>query len=190
MLRSSSLIVVLAWAGWAQAQSVDQGVLVGIEAGFADSDLDSDVLFGVYAGYQFGTYFGVEAGYVDLGNHERDDRGSGGAFTDLTVKGYRLMGQVHWPALERLSLQGKLGLFVADEEVTASLAGTRTSNDDSKAGLAVELGVYFLASDRVRLHADLGHYRLEGIDVATSDRLLSIDPGDINAFKVGISYHF
>lgn len=80
-----------------------------------------------YMGYQFNRYFGLEAGYVDLGKSEMVTQGFTtverpripGGTTVLVdalkrISGFTLAGIANWPMSERFTLFGKVGYFEWD----------------------------------------------------------------------------
>jgi len=104
----------------------DTGVFVG--ASFGSSHLDKDFsgfnidtdanAFRLIGGFQFGDYFGIEAGYHDFGDFsETIDFGGISTRTEVAADGWTLGGTLGFPLTEQFSLYGRAGVFFWDADV-------------------------------------------------------------------------
>lgn len=104
----------------------DTGVFVS--ASFGSSHLDEDFngltidtdanAFRLVGGFQFGDYFGIEAGYHDFGSFsETVDFGGFSTRTDVAASGWTLGGTLGLPLSEQVSLYGRAGVFFWDADV-------------------------------------------------------------------------
>jgi OOP family OmpA-OmpF porin len=94
---------------------------------------DTDTAFKIFGGYQVNANFGVELGYVDLGEVSASHPvfGSG----KIEAKGIELVGVLAFPINQQFSVFGKLGVFRWD--VDASGFG---SPSESETGTDVTFG--------------------------------------------------
>jgi OOP family OmpA-OmpF porin len=104
----------------------DTGVFVGASFGsshldedFSGLDIDTDAnAFRVVGGFQFGDYFGIEAGYHDFGDFsETIDLGGFSTRTKVAADGWTLGGTLGLPLSEQVSLYGRAGVFFWDGDV-------------------------------------------------------------------------
>lgn len=117
------VLVALLFSPLAQA---DTGVFVG--ASFGSSHMDKDFsglnidtdgnAFRFVGGFQFGNYFGIEAGYHDFGDFSKTiDLGGFATRTDVAASGWTLGGTLGLPLSEQFSLYGRAGMFFWDAGV-------------------------------------------------------------------------
>jgi OOP family OmpA-OmpF porin len=94
-------------AGWYLGLGIS-----ALDADFDDVDdlsfSDSDTAIQVKGGYMFNDMFGLEGGYVDLGDYD----GDGGIRID--ADGFWLAGIGNWSVAENWDIYGKLGAFAVD----------------------------------------------------------------------------
>jgi len=192
-------------------QSCDNqlGWYLGGELGFADSKVsktDTDRFFeqanlnatsiavddkgakwSAFVGYQFNSYFAIEAGYIDLGERSVDFTGKStdlSAFYDnvehiypQSAKGTNINVVVSWPISEDFKLSGKLGYFdwqgkYRTNENTNQVGSDKISGKDLWYGLEL-------------------NYRLTGKWQAYanySQMKLTRDTNDI--YSLGLRYYF
>lgn len=113
---------------------------VGGSVGQSDVDEfgidDEDTGFKVFGGYKFNEYFGLELGFVDLGELE-----SGTNELDVDGVSFGAVGTL--PLSEKFSVHGKAGVFAWDADTRGAI-GTRFSDDsDTDPFYGVGLGYQF-----------------------------------------------
>ena len=131
---------------------------------------DSDTALGLKAGYMFTDLFGIEGGYLDLGDY--NTRGnSQGVNLNLDADGFYLVGVLNFSVGENWDLYGKLGAFSFDSNT--SLTGFDKSSTEVYGGLGVEY--------------DFGTWNIFGefskLDTDTNDLTFDI-------ISLGIKYEF
>ena len=86
---------------------------------FSGLNVDTDTnAFRLVGGFQFGDYFGIEAGYHDFGNFsETIDFGAFSTRTRVAADGWTLGGTLGLPLSEQVSLYGRGGVFFWDADV-------------------------------------------------------------------------
>jgi OOP family OmpA-OmpF porin len=172
MKRTIALVcTTLLAAGAAQAQfsvggSLGSSHYKGDNVGGLSTDR-SDIGGKIFGGYQFNPYFGLEAGYADLG---RFDSAVGnvegdGAYVDAVGT---------WPLGSSLSLLGRVGAF--NGKLDNSLLGSeRATNVKYGAGLQYDL------SKSTALRGEWERYRFDA-------------PGGSSAntdmYSIGVNYRF
>lgn len=159
------------------------------DAGFAATARvdDTDFAWKVFAGYKLNAWFGVEAGYVDLGKVDGDFTitapvaGRGSASAD--VDGFAAFAVARYPVLPRLDVFGKIGAFVWDvdgvAEFTAGATRFSTRDDDNGVSAAFGLGAKYDISDTLGLRVEWERY---------AD--ISEDDNDADLFSIGFEVHF
>lgn len=114
----------------------DTGFYIGIagnrlDANFDDvSDVsfdDSDTAASIKGGYMFNNYFGVEVGYLDLGDYEGD---SG---VTIDADSFQLAGVLNYDVTEKFDIYGKLGAFFvnAKSDQVLPIVGLVQEDDDT-----------------------------------------------------------
>lgn len=124
----------------------------------------------VYGGYHFSPYFGLEAGYADLGKFS-------GPSGDLKASGYYLDAVGTWPlAGTPLSLLGRVGAF--DGKLRTDALGVvdhgRSTNLKVGAGLQYDLTPNFA------LRTEWERYRFDAVGIQD----------DADLYSVGVNYRF
>ncbi|MGB5705833.1 MAG: porin [Arenicellales bacterium] len=100
----------------------------------------SDTTWGIRGGYMFNNRFGVEAGYIDLGNYEGD---SG---VTIDANQWQLAAAGSWDVTEQFGLYGKVGAsFVKSrsDQVLPIIGSVSDNQDETKAYLAIGTDYYF-----------------------------------------------
>lgn len=122
-LKPFSVGVVTVMLGLSPAHADDDsGAYVGFSANrlsvdnveTSDTDFeDSDTAFGAKAGFMFTDLFGIEGGYLDLGDYETRGQEEGRNLS-LDAEGWYLAGVVNLALSDDFDLYGKLGVFSVD----------------------------------------------------------------------------
>lgn len=125
---------------------------------------DSDNALGVKFGYLFDGRFGLEGGYMDLGDY-RARGGSRGADLSLDVEGYYLVGVLNHELTQNWDIYGKLGVFAVDTDT--SLTGFSRSNTEPYGGLGVEydFGDWNLFGEYTKLDTDVDDLTIDAISL-------------------------
>lgn len=182
-MKRVKIIPVAAVLGLAIASSSfaddDAGFYLGASANWLSADQkdvndvsfeDSDVALGLKAGFMFTDLFGIEGGYLDLGDYNTKANNRGVSL-NLDAEGFYLVGVLNFSVAEHWDLYGKLGAFAFDSDT--NLTGFDKSSTELYGGLGVEY--------------DFGTWNIFGefskLDTDTND--LSID-----IISLGIKYEF
>jgi OOP family OmpA-OmpF porin len=166
--------------GLAMAQT-EPGFYVGASANWLDADFkdsndlsfdDSETTWGLRAGYMFNQWFGVEGGYIDLGNY------SGDSGVEVDADAWQLAGVGNWDLTDQFSLYGKLGAFFVNAKSDQFVPGVGfLEDDDDEVEPYVALGAEY----------DIGNVGLFGefswVDTNVSDLTIDI-------LTVGVKYNF
>lgn len=119
---------------------------------------DEDTAFSVFGGYQFNRWFGLEAGYSDLGKLE-----SKGAGRDLEASSVSLVAVGTVPFTEKFSGYAKAGIQRWDlDQALPAATGTR---DDSGTDATYGLGLQYRFSDQWALRGEYSRFEVEDADV-------------------------
>ena len=118
----------------------DTGVFVGASFGsshlaedFNGFNVDTDAnALRVVGGFQFGDYFGIEAGYHDFGEFsETIDLGGLATRTKVAADGWTLGGTLGLPLGDQFSLYGRAGVFFWDADVDIEGFSINVPNDEN-----------------------------------------------------------
>lgn len=131
--------------------------------------------WGLFAGYQWTSMLGFEAGYTDLG--EVRTRLSG-VTSDIeaylegatevhprTISGYEFAVLARWPITEDLDIFGRGGVLVGDSKYRAKAISNSASRTEEETEWTYGLGVDFDFSERWALRASWSRYQVEGEDI-------------------------
>jgi hypothetical protein len=157
----------------------DTGGYIGISANrlsvdnveTTDTDFeDSDTAFGAKVGYMFTDMFGIEGGYLDLGDYETRGQEEGRNLS-LDAEGWYLAGVLNFSLAENFDLYGKLGAFSVDSN--SDFTDFEESSTEVFGGVGAEY--------------DLGAVNLFG-----EFNVIDTDIADINwdVISLGIKYEF
>lgn len=176
-----SLALLTPGAAFAQGNG-DTGLYVGATANWLDADFenaddvsfdDSDTTWGVRVGYMFNEYFGIEGGYIDLGNYE------GGSGIEVDADSWQLAAIVNYNFTEQFSLYGKGGLFFVNAKSDQFVPGVGLfQEDDNETEAYLGVGAEFDVVETFSLFAEYSW-----IDTNVSDL-------SINMVLVGAKYNF
>jgi OmpA-OmpF porin, OOP family len=179
--RSMMLAAVLA-AGLtpciAQAEAEAGAWYVGAGIGQANSDFDTDSIafisgtpidadgtstaFKIFAGYQVGKYFGIEFGYIDMG--EITATAPGPDTYTAALSGFDAFVVGIWPISNEFSLFGKFGFIAWNSDLSVSLAGLGSAKDSfSDTDLAYGFGAQYNFSKNFGLRAEYEAFDIDPV---------------------------
>lgn len=162
MMKSRMLAAALLGAAAFGAQAADTGFYAGAGVGQAQVDEsaydDEDTAFTVFGGYQFNRWFGIEAGYTDLGALET--RGTGRDLEASTVH-VTAVGSVSFT--DRFSGYAKAGFQRWD--LDSALPGVTGTTEDSGTDPTYGLGVQYRLTDAIALRGEYNRFEIEDADV-------------------------
>ena len=156
---------------------------MGLDATASSPD-DSRGAWQAYLGYNYMPQFGVEIGYVDLGEVSTVFSGtatdidtfiaSAGDIHPLTAQGWKLSGTYRHPLGKGVIGAASIGAFAWKSDYT--LSTTTVSRDFYSSGIdpVIGLGVEYEVYLDTYLHADYEFFDIDG--------------EDISMFSVGVSY--
>lgn len=172
----------------------DTGFYIGAGLGQAKIDIDctgatscddKDNNWKIFGGYQFNKYLAFELGYIDAGEISASGPtppfGTSSLVVETTLMEMVVVG--FWPFADRFSVYGKLGVYRADTDVTASntVLGS-LSESDSNTGPTFGVGVRF---DILRnLAVRLEWQRYDNIEAG------DFGEADADAIGVGLQWKF
>jgi OmpA-OmpF porin, OOP family len=185
----------------APAMAQDRGFYLGAALGQSDADIDctgttscdnKDNSWKILGGYQFNRNFALEFGYADLGAPSASTPPfffpglgtvpAGNLKIETTV--FELVAVGTLPLTNQFSIYGKLGLYRADTETSASFAnGVSASESDSNNDLTFGVGARF---DFTR---NLG-IRLEWQQYGGVTEPLTGEEFDIDVISAGVIFRF
>lgn len=212
LLASAGLVLGLT-AGFIPLAAADPGWYVGLSGGQSRADTDAgeldstfrslgftssstvdktDTGWKLFAGYQFNPYFAVEGGYVDLGKFSFSTTvtaapagyTTGSLSGNVKTKNGFLVDAVGiWPATDKVSVFGKLGLYSIKTELSASgPSGSLTeSSTDSNLHWGIGAGYDFNKNFGARLEWERFN------DVGNKDKT---GEANVDLLSVGVVYKF
>lgn len=133
-LISTSTVIADDDTGWFLGASVNR--LSADQKSVEDVDFDdSDNAFGLKGGYMFSNLFGLEAGYIDLGDYKTQGNEKG-VNLNLDAEGWYLAGVLNFTPADNWDLYAKLGAFVLD--TNSNLTEFDDSTTEVYGGIGVE----------------------------------------------------
>lgn len=162
MLSHAVFAVLLAAVASGAQAAENHGFYAGAGAGqsFVDEGAydDEDVAFSAFGGYQFNRYFGLEAGYADLGKLEPESTG-----TTLEAGSAYFTAVGTLPFTAKFSGYAKAGMQRWDlDEAVPGLTGT---GDDSGTDPVYGVGLQYRFNDNVALRGDYSRFEIQDLDV-------------------------
>lgn len=139
-----------------------QKIYVGVGAGQVSADIDcdlditcsaddSDTGYKIFAGYKFTPNFAIEGAYLDGGEVSASgtDSSLGQASAKIETTGFNIAAVGIYPISKRFSIQGKAGVFLWDQDVSASSSvfGSGSTSESGNAGM-FGIGGTFHVNDR------------------------------------------
>lgn len=171
------------------AADLDAAILA---EGFSSSSTSVDDNSGawkLFAGYKFNENFGIEGGWVDLGNIDTNTVTTGPSATisgEVEAKGLFIDAVGFLPVSDRFTVYGKVGVFRADVEAqVVALSGgsaVTVSADDDSFEAKFGVGVSYDFTDQFGARLEFERYNDVGDD-NTGD-------GDIDLWMVGLYMRF
>lgn len=139
---------------------------------------DSDHAISIYTGVDIGKTFGIELGYVDLGETQNE-------FFTGTTDGLELAGLVHLLNTEYFNLYAKGGLFQWDTAINTPLGNA--SNDGNELFWAVGSDIYLTNLFALRIEYTRYDVELEDDEVGA---LASGSDFNLNKLSLGAKLTF
>lgn len=140
-----------------------KGFYAGVGAGQSSVDEqrydDEDTAFSVFGGYQFNGWFGLEAGYSDLGKLE--PRGNLGR--PLEAGSVSLTAVATVPFTDKFSGYAKAG--VQRWDLDRALPEVTRTRDDSGTDATYGVGLQYRFTDKVALRGEYSRFEIEDADV-------------------------
>lgn len=143
----------------------------------------------LYVGYDFLPNWGVELGYVDLGDVEASINGTIQGLTDFldvaediypqTAEGWRLSGVYRYPVSGKLQLNGKAGIYQWATDYTLDFGTIPRDISEDGTGFSIGLG----------LEAGQWIMRSGFVGLVNWD-LYQVDGESINVIALGVAYRF
>ena len=175
-MRNLLLVCFLAVSPQAAAQGflgggvgqsdIDERIARGlIDEGAADG---KDTGWKIFGGYMVSPYFGLEFTYVDLGEltYSGTFRGipvSGGRL-EVTGLNFAFLGS--YPVAGKLSVLGKLGLFLGEAKFGDTIGGVPSSGSEGTTDISFGFGAAFDFTRNLGMRAEWEQFRLEDGDSA------------------------
>ncbi|MDH3638872.1 MAG: porin family protein [Gammaproteobacteria bacterium] len=178
IIVGASAMLMVSGAQVVQADD-DTGWYVGagvsrLDADFKDVDDlsfdDSDNTAQIKGGYMFTDIFGVEAGWLDLGDYE------GGSGVKIDADGFWLAGVANWSVSERWDLYAKLGVAIVDATSDQVIPGIGpVQNNDTEENIFGGVGA----------EVDFGNWNIFG-EFAVMDT--DVSDLNIDIITLGVKY--
>jgi OOP family OmpA-OmpF porin len=148
---------------------------------------DKDTGWKLFAGYQFAPNFAVEAGYTDLGKVTANGVVSGVAVNaEGKARGFELAALALFPVWDQFSIYGKLGVFRAKTDVSATgtVPGFRRTiaSSDHSTDLTFGAGVKYAFTPNIGARLEWQRYQKVGGDNTGTE--------NIDLWSLGLLYNF
>lgn len=168
------------------ADLIDLGV-----TGLVSSLDDTDTGYKLQLGYMFTPYWGLEGGYVDLGNvnYNASFTGpvAGNATAEVEVYGWNIAAVGNLPISDAFALYGKLGVINAKVkiDIQATGAGESLSVSDSDTGADPNwgFGAVYNVTDQVGVRLEWERFNSLGDKEKTGE-------GDVDLLSLGVKFTF
>jgi OOP family OmpA-OmpF porin len=189
----ASVALLVASPTWSQERGAYLGASLGqVEhkqgcTGVTISCDQKDTSWRIFGGYEFNRHIAVELGYANLGETSASGIVSGVNVTaNIEVGAWDLTAVGSIPVMDRLSLYGRAGLYLAETEAsgTGSVPGFSTSfnESESNSGFTFGLGVKFSILRNLAVRGEWRRY----VDVGGDD----VGESDVDVLSVGLLYRF
>ena len=124
-------------------------------------EFDSDsTSYRLYGGYQFNTYFGLEAGYLDLGSSNEQIIVNGATVpVSADADGFTFAAMGHAPVGEKLTVHASIGSFFWDG--ANMIAGVNDNVSD--ANIFFGVGLSFSLTNNMSVRGDAVRYELDEV---------------------------
>ncbi|MBU2953115.1 porin family protein [Marinobacter sp. F3R08] len=139
---------------------------------------DENDLLGAALGYQFNSFFALEAEYTDFGNFGEDD-------VEGKLKGFGLGAVGRLPLTESFGVYGKAGAFVSAFDVDA-FEQSETYDDVSP---YVGAGVDFRVTPQLTAFAEYNRYNVD-IDKEDFNGQVTNSGPEFDTGRVGLKFQF
>lgn len=139
---------------------------------------DDNDLYGLGVGYQFNSFFALEADYVDFGNFGKDD-------TRAKLKGGSLVAVGRLPVTDSFGVYAKAGAFAAALDVDA-FDEDETYDDVSP---VIGAGVDFRITPHLTTFLEYNHYNVD-IDKDDFNGQLNNSGPEFDTAQVGLKFMF
>ncbi|PCK05585.1 MAG: hypothetical protein COA42_18135 [Alteromonadaceae bacterium] len=180
MLKTSRLAIAATL--FALASSANAGFYLGAKVGSVDVDIDvdpnidadSDIGYNLNVGYQFTKYFGIEAAYVDLGEHDYNQAitSSFSVEGNVAVRGMDVSAIATLPLSEQFSLYGRVGYYLWEADINfrtigsiPGLSSLSSSTNDDGGDISFGVGASYAVSEKVDLQLGFTRYAADDIDI-------------------------
>jgi OOP family OmpA-OmpF porin len=154
----------------------ESGFYGGLGVGAAKSDVnagpiggakdDKDTAWKAFGGYQFNRYFGVEAGYIDLGKSSIVGP-AGAASFDSQAWQASVVGSV--PLSSQFALTGKLGIARTDTDTVGNIGATPVVASDHNTDPTYGLGLRYDINKSLGVRGEWERFRSGGGSFGKSD---------------------
>lgn len=187
VINAFSVTVILAtiFASQSALADDDTGFFIGaavnrLSADFQDNNDvnfdDSDTALSGRAGYMFNNFFGIELGYLDLGDYFAEGDSPGNRI-DLDADAVSAALIFNWEVHNELDLYAKVGAFQLNVDSNSFIAGARLRQNDEETEAFGAFGVEYDIG-RLNFFAELS--------IADTD----INDLSINIATAGIKFEF
>lgn len=191
VLTGLSASLALAKEGWyvgASAGSTDQeNDCDGLDViGFVGSCDETDTGWKIFVGKQGDGYWGVEFGFVDLGESTASGTIAGipvSAKAEADGFTFAVTGTFPFGDKERSAFLGKVGLLRWDVDTQATGSGIRVTENDEGAEFMFGVGLKYDLTERIGIRGEWEKFGEVGDDDTTGK-------SDIKLFSVGVDVWF
>ena len=157
--------------------------------GMVDVD-DTDMGWKAFAGYNFSRYFGLEFGYVDLGDAKTEvnltapGAAVSSAQSRTEISGYTVTAIVRYPFTDKFEMFGKFGGLFSDVDHTTTGTGSALTlvvptADEGDENITAGLGMKYMVSDHIGVRAEWDRY----MDVSFGDN-------NVDMWSMGLEFSY
>lgn len=195
----NSVVALLGISGLlALPASAEIGIYGGLQAGYSTTDtnediieLDNDKVYGIYGGYKFTDWLGVEAGYSQLGtfdiksldDEDVSDENEPSIEINSFYTGISLWGKFYGP----LNVYAKLGAHYSESKLDKS-------NEDGKDFKETSYNFYYAAGLALpvadMLSITLSYQNFRNIDLLEDEGDSDLGEAGIDTVNLGVLFNF